>query len=488
MERPTPRGPSLASRAAIAIGLTVVFYLVAISLALLMLYFAWLHLTSSDRKSLQLLAFLLAGSIGILIGVLPRWERFEPPGPVLDPQDQPRLFEELRRIAKATGQTMPRDVYLVGDLNAGVMQRGGFMGFGGRRVMILGLPLMTVFTESEFRAVLAHEFGHFSGGETSIGGRLYRTQATLFRTIEVLAKAQSLVRFPFIWYAKAFLRITNSISRQQELAADDLAAQLGGAAALGDGLRKLAAMSLAYPAYFQTEVVPVLMAGFRPPLVDGFQRFIATPGSQEATRRAIESTLKNEQEDPYDSHPPLRVRLSHLGNPAPRNRSSRESLALALLDDVPGLEMSLLTSQFPVLENAQSLQWKEVGREVFMPLWREAVSKEKRLLQGATVDGLAALLRPVAGKRRWAVGASADAVAARGPTKVAKIAGRAILVALVDRGWSLVCMPGEEVTVFRGPRMIAPFSEVEKLVAGELTDAMWAERCRELDLVGVPLV
>jgi hypothetical protein len=39
---------------------------------------------------------------------------------------------------------MPSEVCLDQDINASVRQRGGIMGLGGRRVMILGVPLMRI--------------------------------------------------------------------------------------------------------------------------------------------------------------------------------------------------------------------------------------------------------------------------------------------------------------------------------------------------------
>ena len=71
----------------------------------------------------------------------------------------PRYVRTLEDIARATGQTMPAEVYLVPSVNAWVSQRGGIMGLGSRRVMGLGLPLMQLLTPHQLRAVLAHEFG-----------------------------------------------------------------------------------------------------------------------------------------------------------------------------------------------------------------------------------------------------------------------------------------------------------------------------------------
>ena len=86
----------------------------------------------------------------------------EPPGPEITAADQPALFAEIAKISELTGEQMPKHVYVMYDMNAFVAQRGGIMGFGSRRVMGVGLPLMRVLGVSELRAVLAHEMGHSS--------------------------------------------------------------------------------------------------------------------------------------------------------------------------------------------------------------------------------------------------------------------------------------------------------------------------------------
>ena len=88
---------------------------------------------------------------------------------------------------------MPSEVYLTAEVNAWVMDRGGMMGFGSRRVMGLGLSLLQVLSVSQLRAVVAHEFGHFHGGDTKLGPWIYKTRAAIGRTLEGLAECSSLL-------------------------------------------------------------------------------------------------------------------------------------------------------------------------------------------------------------------------------------------------------------------------------------------------------
>ena len=121
---------------------------------------------------------------------------------------------------------MPSEVYLVPDVNAWVSSRGGVMGFGSRRVMGIGLPLLHVTRVAEMEAVLAHEFGHYHGGDTRLGPWIYKTRTAIGRTLEALGDGW--LQVPFRAYGNFFLRVTQAISRAQEFTADRLAATLFG--------------------------------------------------------------------------------------------------------------------------------------------------------------------------------------------------------------------------------------------------------------------
>ena len=159
-------------------------------------------------------------------------------------------------MASSTEQTMPAHVYLVNDVNAFVTQRGGVMGFGSRRVMGIGLPLMQALTVQELKAVLAHEFGHYHAGDVSIGPWIYKTRAAIGRTIHQLGEG-SLQKI-FIAYGNLFLRVTHAVSRRQEFIADEVAANAAGAGAMASALRKVHGAAVAFQRYWRAEVSPVL--------------------------------------------------------------------------------------------------------------------------------------------------------------------------------------------------------------------------------------
>jgi len=162
----------------------------------------------------------------MLWSLVPRRDKFEAPGLPLERPSHPRLFAELDSIASALGEPMPREVYLIGEPNAWVADRGGVMGLGGRRVMGLGLPLLAALTVSQFRAILAHEFAHYYGGDTSLGPWLRRAQVAMLRTFQNIGSVGNAMRVAVIqvlymvvfgilkWYWLLFLRAINFVSRR----------------------------------------------------------------------------------------------------------------------------------------------------------------------------------------------------------------------------------------------------------------------------------
>jgi len=93
---------------------------------------------------------------------------------------------------------MPREVYLIPSSNAWVASRGGIMGIGSRRVMAVGIPLLQTLTISPFSAVLAHEFGHYRGGDVKLGPWIYKTRLAILRTVLGLIDKTS-INFDVYW-------------------------------------------------------------------------------------------------------------------------------------------------------------------------------------------------------------------------------------------------------------------------------------------------
>src|SRR5262245_5437321 len=336
---------------------------------------------------------------------------------------------------------MPSEVYLIAEVNAWVMDRGGIMGFGSRRMMGLGLPLLEVLSVSQLRAVLAHELGHFHGGDTKLGPWIYKTRAAIGRTLEGLTQHSSLLQKPFLWYGKAFLRTTHAVSRRQELTADALAARLVGCHSLVDGLKRIYGAALAFDAYWFNEVAPVLRHGYHPPLAEGFGRYLAAPRIAKAVAASLDRELAGGETDPYDTHPPLRARIAAVENRSDRKTPEHDLPAISLLGDVMELETRLVKaiSTEPSAQTSQLVAWSDVGWKVWAPTWEAYAGEHAKALSGITPRSLPHIARNLdLFSRRLRRADSEDRAVEERREQASATLGIALAVALSRKGWELV--------------------------------------------------
>lgn len=482
------KSSSIAARAVLAVVLMVGFYLLALGIAGGLLYIPYAEAVYAHRLHGKLALGCIIGAGAILWAVLPRIDKFEAPGPQLTKQNQPKLFAEIEDVARLTGQAPPAEVYLESDVNAWVTQRGGLMGFGSRRVMGTGLALMRVLTRSQFRAVLAHEFGHFHGGDTKLGPWIYKTRSAIMRTLKSLS--DSIVQLPFLWYGKMFLRITHAVSRRQEFLADELAARTIGSKPLMDGLRASQGAGQVFGAYWSSEYVPALNAGYRPSLAEGFQRFISAQKISALMAQSVEEALQSNQSDPYDTHPRLKERLAAVASLPPGETPQDDPLAISLLEGLSELEQGLLAGMAGPEEvnKLEPLAWDDVGQKVYQPQWEQLRKQNSAALAGLTAESLPEITADLPAFGQRCLDHAGESVNPDEHENLATgVLGTALLLALVERGGQCSADPGKPVSVRFQAKAIEPFEIVKDLAAGKLSPPDWQAQCRELGLTGIDL-
>ena len=463
---------SLRTRAMLAVALTIGFYVLALGLIAGLI--AIVVITHAPGR---LLGFCIVGVLVIAVSIVPRRSRFSPPGPLLNPAGQPRLFAELEGVARAVGAPMPAEVYITPEVNAGVLQRGR------RRVMVLGLPLMQIMTISQMRAVLAHEFGHYYGGDTRLGPWVYRTRETIERTLRTVSQQSALLRLPFLWYGRLFMRVSQAVSRGQELAADQLAARTVGAGAMIAGLRNLGQGSIAYNVYWRQEVVPLLEAGFQPPLAEGFSRFLSEPDVMKEVAAAADSQLAQARTDPYDSHPSDAERIAALATLPPGPDQGHEPAAITLMEGVDAIDQVLLVGMLKPGVKLRAIAWADAGNIALIPGLRERVRRQAAMVSDYTVGWLPELLKfadRLGQSEARAAGASITPDRAR--DMGIGLAGAALANTLAQNGWMAESLPGRPVVMRRGETTLEPFLEVNRLARGEVDQVAWQRRCVELGI------
>jgi len=484
---------SLAVRATTSLALLIGFYLFAIGVAGALLAIAYFvgyeSVNHGTAAAFKLVIACVGGAVIILWSILPRFDRFEPPGLRLRSEDQPELFQMIDELSAATREAVPAEVYLTGEVNAFVAQRGGIMGIGSRRVMGLGLTLMRVLTVPQLRAVLAHEFGHYYGGDTRLGPVVYNMRGAIFRTVVNLARHDSILSIlhkPFDWYGAGALRITQGVSRSQEYAADQLAARTVGAKALADGLRIIHDASAAYIPFLKDELGPVLKLGARPPFADGFAQFLAKPHVATAVGSALEQEIAEGSGTPYDSHPPLRERLAQLDGlpPTREGEAENDASAVSLLRNLKALEAELLIhlTGDAKIKAFRTASWEDVRTEVYLPAWHGTLANHAADLQGLRpADFPRIVLDLVSFGRKFAPRNElppTNALKQRG----AHMLGAALAYSLYAHGWKLLPETEEFCRFQTGAWILDPFAATTKLVNGELQPEEWDRQCHEMGI------
>jgi len=469
---------SLWWRAILALALMIGFYAIALAIASGCFVSAW-ALLHTGRVPVKLLAFLVIGGCIVVWSIVPRIDRFEPPSPRLLPGDHPCLFEMLCEVAKKTGQPMPHEVFLVGNVNAFVSNRGGVMGFGSRPVMGLGRPLLQTLTLPELASVVGHEFGHYVGGDTRLGPWVYKKRGAIARSIANLVQAKSVLVHPFVWYVRMFLRVTQAVSRHREYQADAVAARVTSEVDTGHALRKVHAIAPAYDAYWRNEVVPILEKGRRPPIGSGFSRFLGVPAVAHAVSEAMTSPPVS-QANPYDTHPPLSERLRALGQLDAIQAPEGDDPAIGLLGDVPGAERALIGLMLKPGVSLEELAWEDVGRDIFPPFRAKILEEQPEIAAVSPLEVPELLRQPssLVARLNNVSEIPTERHAAAANFFVRAVLGHGMVVA----GWDVRSLPGSPIEFIREEQTVSLDSLAESARASDTQE--WVARLAELGVIG----
>jgi len=433
---------------------------------------------SSGRGNLWATVAMVGAGVAIMRAIVPKRERFEPPGPELNRTAQPRLHALLDRIAVRAGERPADFVYLDLDVNAAVFEHRR------RRIMLLGLPLLATVDSDELSAVVAHEYGHFKGGDTTFGRWIWRTRVAVLATVHELASSghwfrRHVVRWPFQWYAALFLRITNAVSRRAEFAADALAASVTSAEAAGRALRRVQAVSPAFDGYWQSDVAPMLESERRPPIASGFATMTAHAELASILDEIVMSDLDGAEPHPYDSDPTPRQRLEALGVPlAGSAPAPAEHPATELLDDLPYLERSLLGRCFgEEVATFRAADWTEAATvhlerlrataERFGAAFGDELTIGSAGAAAADIASRRAALRPLlAPEDREAPDELLDGL-------LLNVLGALVVNAGVRAGASVTASPGEPVRISHGDVALDAWEPLRLIASGQADRSTW---------------
>ncbi|WP_268034031.1 M48 family metallopeptidase [Algoriphagus sp. PAP.12] len=189
----------------------------------------------------------------------------------LDLNSQPILKEILEDIIGQVGTQFPRRVYLSNEVNASVFYDSNLLSmiFPTRKNLTIGMGLVNTLSVEEFKAVLAHEFGHFSQSSMKVGSYVYYVNELIYNLLyendsyESLASKWAGISGYFSlfvglafkvaqgaqWVLKGMYSLVNknfmALSREMEFHADEIAAYVTGGEPLANSFHKFSPASLA---------------------------------------------------------------------------------------------------------------------------------------------------------------------------------------------------------------------------------------------------
>ncbi|GLW05695.1 Zn-dependent protease [Microtetraspora sp. NBRC 13810] len=351
-----------ALRAALAFALLSGFYvLVGLVLAAAVFLDVYL-LVDFHVRGLQVAALLTLAAVALVraLWMVSRRTSDEQPGVAVERWQEPELWRTVEELAQRVRTAPPNEIRLVAEVNAAVSEDTRLLGLvtTGRR-MYIGLPLLQILTVDEMRAVLGHELGHYSGAHTRLGAPVYRGRVSLIATVQGL-RGHPILQRVFYAYAKLYLRISQAVSRRQELEADEFAVAIAGRDAMAGALRKIRSTALAWDLFTDSYLSMAGAGGNRPAqIMAGFHALLSDPARQAELAKAGEQPRPT---SPYDSHPGLEERLAAIALlPEPGHPPDRRAATALLVD--PGVAAAAVENTMwtqEALTRLRPVSWEDL--------------------------------------------------------------------------------------------------------------------------------
>jgi len=234
------------------ISLPVVVFLVIIVAA--SITYAFLMLGRIPIKLVAILA--IGGLVTIVTLIRSLFIKVEDvdPGRSLNYDEAPELWDLTRTVAAAVNTRPVDEIRITPGTDLAVYEKGTKRERSqdkAQRVLILGIGVLNDFKQNGFRAVLAHEYGHFTHRDTAGGDVAIRVNNDMVKFAHaMIANDQARwwnVAFQFLRiYHFIFRRISHGATRLQEVLADRIAALKYGPLAFEEGLTHVVQKSVEF--------------------------------------------------------------------------------------------------------------------------------------------------------------------------------------------------------------------------------------------------
>ena len=293
-----------------------------------------------------ILIFAAGASIyGMVRSLLVKVE-YTDPGRELKVEEADGLYELTTEVANIMG-TRPIDEIRITPYNdLAVYEKGKWrekLKDKGRRVLILGTSVLRDFKTNDFKAVLAHEYGHFAHRDTAGGDVAIRVKNDMNKYFYALYKAgQNTVwniAFHFLrLYNFIFRRISHGATRLQEVLADKVAAETFGAKSFENGLTHVIKREIEFVKSANIEIEEAIK--LKRSLNNLYELTMLNDSQiEEELSKALNSKTSED-----DTHPSPSDRFRYIKDIVSSNNSNEDSLITDLFKNWKGItdEMTVL--------------------------------------------------------------------------------------------------------------------------------------------------
>lgn len=262
-----------------------------------------------------------------------------PQGRKLEESDAPRLFGMISDVRSRLRGAPIYQVLITDEFNASISQCPRFGLFGGyRNYLVLGLPLLYALSEDEFRAVVAHEYGHIAGGHGKMSRWIYRQRSTFDVLYEHAQERREsnlpngLIAVLLDWFAPYYNAYTFVLSRQDEYEADAVSRKMAGASMAASALTRIRLLSTWLHGDFWPKLYDQAKQHATPQIMpfSAMRKLFAVTMDEWATKERLLGIWKADS-DVYDTHPCLRERLEAMEQRAVMPGAVTTSAADAML-------------------------------------------------------------------------------------------------------------------------------------------------------------
>jgi tetratricopeptide (TPR) repeat protein/Zn-dependent protease with chaperone function len=295
------------------LSLPVVMFLVIVAAGAIILFF--FYIGTIPIKLVLIIGFVALATIFYMVKSVVVRPKIEDPGRVLTEEEAPGLWALAREVAKTIDTRPVNEIRITHGTELAVYERGGAfakMQDRAERIFIVGVAVLNDFNQNAFRAVLAHEYGHFSNRDTAGGNIAMRVNLDIIHLAQSMAMSGTAtiynIAFHFLrFYHFLFRRITHGASRLQEILADRVAVHQYGANAFHEGLTHVIRRDIEFRHVAEKEINAALASNralqnlyemteqneeIKKDLEQQYNEYIAKPTTEDDTHPSPEDRFK----------------------------------------------------------------------------------------------------------------------------------------------------------------------------------------------------